>query len=458
MPQVLSSPVSQVITNGGTDLFSYPNTAAPSILGLQTPPSQPLPPGTATAANLLSPDLQIAAQLKNFPADLYDLTPGSVLMHFMQALLGNAGAGQLRRRQMIARLQQAITSTRFYDLDSFYGALFGAQRGPSGALPVNPNTGLPADPYGDLASPDGWDQIEAIDAQFRERIIALARAITLGGTLAGMRAIGEAISGVPCQVYETWRLLDNAFGPAPGVNTWQALQTGYPTWSAIPATQTWQALEGIVTFTGLLGGGAPNEIVIQPRKTYSSSVSDQQQQGSDLFGIASVAEALRPAAALVSVDVTGPGIVVPVQISGAWADSQYWGITQLVTPANPADPAYAACRASFQGPNAGELPLGTYVSPSPPLSRTQGIQYSYAADVTTVTAQAVTGTSPNQAAVTDGQDFETVCFPGRKQTLAYLPAQAIMPPSQAASARTSSPVTVMCAPYSGPRAPVARAS
>lgn len=459
MPQVVTAPVSTIIANGGTDLFSYPSTSQPSILGLQTPTSQPLPPGTDSATNLLNPDLQLQAQLKNFPATVYDLSPTSVVTHFMAALLGNAGVGQLRKRQMISRLQQAITSTHFYDLDSFYGALFGATRGPSGSLPVNPNTGQPVDPYGDLASPDGWDEIQAIDATFRERIIQLARAITLGGTLPGLQALAEAICGVPCAVYETWRLQANAQGPAPGLNTWQQLMSDYATWGAIPSSETWQGIEGIVAYNGLLGNGAPTEIVITPKKTYSSSVADQAQQGSDMFGILSVAEVLKPASSLVSVDMGGLAVVLPAQISAAWADSEYWEIVNLVTPLNPTDPAYAAIMASYQ---AGDIPnSGTVAQPSPPLSRSQGSQYSYAADVTTVAAQAVTGADPNSAVLDDGQDYQTIIYrdgdhdaDNAPQVFAYLPSQAVMPPSHATTARTSSAVTVKAAPYSGPRVPV----
>jgi hypothetical protein len=375
----------------------------------------------------------------------------------MQAVLGAGGSGQLRKRQMIARLQQAITSTRFYDLDSFYGALFGAQRGPDGTLSTNPNTGLPVNPYTDLASPDGWDEIEATDARFRERIIQLARAISLGGTVPGLQALAEAISGVPCMIYETWRLLDNAEGPAPGYQTWAQVQASYPSWSAIPAAQTWQATEGIVTYAGLFGSNVPNEVVIQPKRNYSSSEDDLIQQGADIFGILSVVEVLKPAATLVSVDTSGPDVVLPAQIVAAWADSDYQEIVHLVTPVNSSAPAYAAITGSYQGVNAAQTPAGTYVQPSPPLSRSSGSQYSYASDVTTVTASAVSGDDPNAATVTDGQDFQTVVFPAIRP-VQYTPPQAVMPPQQAATARTSSSAAVIAAPYSGPRVPVARAS
>lgn len=464
MPQVVTDPtlVPGVITNGGSDLFSYPSVAQASVLSLQAPATQPLPPGTTTATNLMSPDLQLAPQMANFPPEVYDLSPGSLLTRVMQALLGASGTGQLRKRQMVARLQQAITSTRFYDLDSFYGALFGAARGPDGTLPDNPSTGLPFDPYSDLASPDGWDEVEAADSRFRERVIALAKAITLGGTVPGIRALAEAVTGTTCQVYETWRLLDNALGPAPGFQTWEEVAGQYPTWSAIPAAQTWQGLEGYVVFSGLLGNGTPNEIVIQPRKSYSSSQEDQAARGADMLAILSVVEVLKPAASIVSVNFSGPGALALVRPSAAWSHSQNWELVHVVTPLLPSLPAYAAITGSYQGTGSGALPQGSYVTPAPPLSRSSGGQYSCAADVTSVVARASTGEDPNSAVVTDGQDFQTVIFPpapGQPPSVArYLPSQAVMSPQAAAAARASSPVAVKSAPYSGPRVPVARAT
>lgn len=89
MPQVQSDPaLNQIITNGGEDLFSYPNVAQPSILDLQTDSTQPLPPGTGSDSQLLVPDLHVDVQLKNFPGNVYDVSPTSLLTHFMRALLG----------------------------------------------------------------------------------------------------------------------------------------------------------------------------------------------------------------------------------------------------------------------------------------------------------------------------------------------------------------------------------
>jgi hypothetical protein len=251
--------------------------------------------------------------------------------------------------------------------------------------------------------------------------------------------------------------LGQAEGPAPGYQTWQQVTTSEPLWSSFGTSQTWQSVEGVVSFAGLFGNGTPNEIIIQPRKNYSSSLTDQQREGADKFGVLSVAEVLRPAASLITVDTSAPQISVPVQIASAWADSQYWEIVQLVTPANPASPPYLPIANSYQGSNADEVPGGTFVMPKPPMSCSQGAQYSYASDVTTVTAATTSGGDPNATQVSDGQDFEVVVFPGGRQA-GYTPAQAVMPPGQAQTARTASPVSVLCAPYSGPRVPVMRAS
>lgn len=451
MPQVLRDPTlsTGVITNGGTDLFSYPNVRQGSVLGLQTPSTLPLPAGTATGTNLLSPPMQVAAQLVNFPSNVYDVSPTSMLYHFMQALLGDAGTGQLLRRDMISRLQQAITSTHFYDLDSFYGALFGAQRGPAGSLPANPATGQPADPYGDLASPDGWDEIEAADAVFRERVIQLARAITLGGTMPGMIALAEAVTGVTCQAWEAWRL--GAGDSSPSAQTWAQVTSAYTPWSA-SAGQTWSALEGYVPFIDV--NGIPSEVVIEPRKQYGSTAEGLAEQGADMFGVLSVTEVLRPAASVVSFAPAGIATMVPLKIASAWADSENWELTHTVTPANASSDAYAPVAGSYQGVNAAQLPAGTYVQPRPPLSRSGSGQYSYAGEVTSAVSRAVQGFHPADSQVTDGQNYQAVAFPGGGVTR-YQASQGVMPPGRAASARAASNVAVKSAPYSGPRVPAA---
>lgn len=457
MPAVVSDPSlrGNIITQQGPTIFDYPDTPQPSILQFQTLPTAPLPDRTATATGLLAPDLLFARRLANFPEALFDLSPGSSLMLFLKALMGDAGAGQLRKRQVVAQLQSAVTSTNFYDLDAFYGALFGALRGPDGALPQNPSTGNLASPYTDLATQDAWDDIYSIDAIFRERIIQLARAITMGGTRPGLQAIAEAITGVPCQVYEVWALIDaQGLQGAPG--SWAALQGQYPAWNAIPAGETWDELQSVVIYGGM-GISARNEIIIVPRRTYDTTPAGQQQRAADEWGVLKVAEMLKPAASLVTVNTNGVQADRVVPITSMWADSEYWEVTTTVTPSEPAsNPAYSVYLTSIQRngkPVAADEALPT---PYPPFSQSQGSQSSYVADVGNVQATSSTGPYDFVHALTRS-NWETEHAPSGR-TLSWKPQQALMTPAKAAAAVASSSVSMQSAPYSGPRMPVKSAT
>jgi hypothetical protein len=490
MPAITQNPnpnnnLGTVVSNGAgpsASIWQYPNSPAQSILNFQTVPSQPLPGGTSAATGLLTPPALIQSQLVNFSPAVFDLSPDSALLHFMQALLGDSGVGQLRKRQLMARLQEQITGTQFYDLDSFYGALFGAIRGPSGSLPVNPSTGLTVNPYADLASPDGWDDINAADAAFRERIIQLARAINLGGTVAGLRAQAEALSGVKCHIYETWRIIDRQ-GPQTGVIsagsstsytrqvTWSQMQAQYATWAAIPFDTSWNWLSGYTTvivvpgttssYTPPLGGLGVNcraEVVVMPRKKYGSDLASQRRWGADQYGIESVLEVLKPASVLLSVTQEAQEVLTTIPIAAAYADSEFWEVTYTVTPSAPVSPCYSVAQNSYQR---GGLPPGSSWSvPRPPDCGGQGSNISYAGEVTaswahgTWTAPGIVAT-PSQYSdgqVVDQHDYEIENLAG--QQVSYLPQLAVMDPVRAASARTSGSQGVKSAPYSGPRIPV----
>lgn len=450
MPQVISDPSVQtgIVSNGGLDLFSYPDTPSASILDFQTPAGSPAPSGTTTETGLITPDLVLAQRLKNFPDSVYDLAPTSVLTHFMQAMLGDSGVGQIRKRQLIAMLQSAMTSTHFYDLDSFYGALFGAIRGPSGTLPDNPATSQPVSPYTDLATPDAWDEVLAIDARFRERVIALARAITLGGTIPGLRALAEAITASKCQIYEVWRLIDNQGPQSVTTFTWATEQVTYPAWSSFTPTTTWQTVVGtdaLVSYGGL-GINSRAEVVITPVQTYPGTPEGLRQQESDAYGISSVVEVLKPANVVVSVELNGMLVNTPVTISAIWADSENAELVAYVTPANASDPAYAKATSAYQP---GGAPVATtFPVPSPVFCRKLGTRVSYAGDVTVATGQA---SQDGYTSLLNNSDFDRVSYPDGS-TVDYTAASAVMDPSRAAGARVAA--SIQAAPYSGPRVPV----
>lgn len=463
------------IVSQDTSIFDYPNTPAPSVLALQVPATQPLPGRTSTATGLLFPDLLISRRLVNFPEEVYTLQPSSLLVRFMAALMGPAGAGQLRQRQLVARLQAAICGTHFYDLDAFYGALFNARRGDAGALPQNASTGTTFSPYTDLATQDGWDDIDAQDSRYRERVIQLARAIAMGGTIPGIQAMAEAITRVPCDVYEVWRLID--FQSPEGVNglTWNEIQTDFPTWAAASG-QSWDQMQDIVMY-GVLGINARNEVIIQPQRTYSADLASQQQAITDASGIMDVVRVLAPDFALVSVSTTGSLVDSPVAIAGLAADSDYWEVigkavlpsappTAPVAPPNaPSSPSSAPPPSPYAGwlqayDRGGQLqdPGGPMKPAIPPFSQGQGSQYSHVSSIaqsfSSVSAQAVASTSDLiSAAQHDLKNFQVVTFPDGSQS-SYQPSWGITDPVTAAAGRAASPTSKIAAPYSGARAPV----
>lgn len=174
------------------------------LLPMQTAtPKGPQPSALERATGLLNPAATTDSSLSHFSSALYDLRPQSHLVKFMRALLGDSGAGQLHKRNLVTRLGSVLSGSRFYELDGLYGSIFSDRR--------HIDEKLPMDPRDSVATPEEWDAIAASDAKFRERIIALAKAIPMGATVPGMQQAAEAVVGAPCQIYEIGALL-NAYG------------------------------------------------------------------------------------------------------------------------------------------------------------------------------------------------------------------------------------------------------
>lgn len=445
------------IVNQSSTIFDYPDTPASSLMSLQGSPSAPLADRTATATGLLFPDLLLEQRLANFPQQVWNLTPSSLLYRFMSALMGPAGAGQLRSRQQFSRLQSAVAGTHFYDLDAFYGALFGMTRGNAAALPQNPSTGTTFNPYTDLATQDGWDEIEALDAVYRERVIQLARAITLGGTVPGLQAMAEAILRVPCAVAETWKVIDYQGTQSGTGSTWGAIQARYARWNSFGAA-TWGTLTG--TSFGGLGISARSEVIITPQKSYAGDLASQQVAVSDAQAVMAVLRVLAPASCLVSVNTTGVDSDAPVPLAAVSSDSDYWEITAKVQ-VPPSDPKYAGYTVAYdRGGQRADLtiPLAPGV---PPFSQGQGAQYSYVSSAAVAFSSTwEPTTSPVavlEASKKDTKNYQVVTFPGGKK-VSYLPAWGLADPAAAAAGRAATAVSVTSSPYSGPRVPVVTAA
>lgn len=173
------------------------------LLALQVTPTEIQPSVTKTETDLLLQPTSVYERLRHFPENVYDLSPESSVSKLMKVLLGDAGAGQLRKRLFVQHMQATLQGSHFFDLDRFYGPLLGIRRSPSEVLTF--------DPYVQTATRDQWDDAHARDASFRSRIEQLARAIVYGPTPAGMELIAEALLAVDCDVYESYVQADGSY-------------------------------------------------------------------------------------------------------------------------------------------------------------------------------------------------------------------------------------------------------
>lgn len=428
------------------DVSSAPNTG---LIPLQSDPAGPLVSGVARATNMLLPDAPTMQQLRNFPEDLYDLRASSVLVRLMKVLLGDAGAGQLRKRTLVTRLESALSGANFFDLDRFWGAIFGALRQPGEALAINP--------MDDVATPDEWDALMAADASYRERITELARAVSMGGTVPGLQQVAEALVQAPVDIYESWQLLDS-YGSLvlADPNTWNQVESLYPTWSSFAPSDTWSRVEGTVE-VGRTNTNTRSEIVIRPRKDYSSTPDHTSDYPRDQNALVRVLQKLRPAGTIVTVD-PGLGVPhVPQPISGLQADSFYWEITPKVQPKESLQSGSTTVYPMSQGQqSAGTDPAARRVLPRPPFAGVQGRSWTYNTTVSAATSYAFTASDPlDFADPQDGtasplSDDQLVVYRDGTQTR-YTAHKGVLGAQQVLAAQAVSDGVLVAHPYTGDR-------
>lgn len=360
----------------GAAVFSDSLSATDTtLLSLQTTVTLPQSAAMETATGMLLPDTLVTDRLRHFPEEFFNLRLSSHLVRFMNAVLGEAGAGQLRKRYLVARLQAAMSSTHFFDLDRFWGAIFGASRMADEVLGINPLL--------DTATPDEWDSIQTADAKYRTRLNNLASAIPLGATIPGLQTAAEAITGVDVDIYEMWAIIDRSglgqrsapgdfrtwfnmenefpdwahlegikwpalevnlstsgleLAPGSSANTWNYDEAHYSTWDDAENV-SWVDLQGHQTTdpTGWGGFGrspVPNraEVVIRPKKEYPDTETGRRARAADEYQLYRVLNKLKPAGVLLTVDSDGLVMHTPIRPGRLSADSNYWEITTKTTP------------------------------------------------------------------------------------------------------------------------------
>jgi hypothetical protein len=435
VPQIISS---------ASDLFTTPLIPLASLLPQQVNPSLPTAANVAAATGMLLPQPDLDRMLAHFPTEIYDLRPTSHLSRFMSVLLGDAGVGQLRRRENLARINSTLTGASFLDQDRLWGAIFSMARTLSEQLPI--------DPADQVATITEWDELEQADAQYRERLIALCAALPLAGTMPGILAAASAIIGAPVEASETWRLVDA--GGATPTRTWGQV-SALGGWGILD-TQPWITIEHLFSI-GLSGVNSRAEVVIRPLKTYATGRVGQITAASDTKALTEILSKLVPDGILVTVDnaVSAPGVDVP--IASVWADSSRAQISPLVTvsPTIPAATAAACYPLSAQQVAADLSPTATRYLPVPYGVNTAAASWDFNAAITTTTSYAYTDTTdaglgaPGDGTPVPGDNQTVVWRDGTAST--FTPDLAVAPPSLAAASRLGSPGHLAVHPWSGSR-------
>lgn len=430
-------------------------SAAPSstIVPLQVNATIPQSTALAAATGMLVTDVSIANHLQHFPEEAYDLRPTSHLVRLMQVLLGESGVGQLRKRLALAQwAASSIQGARFFDLDRFYGAILGARRTAAEELPVNALDTA-------TATLGEWEQMEAADASYRDRMVALARSIPMAGTKPGLQAAAEAVIGAPCEVFESWALLEAAVGGSIG-HTWDFLEASFPTWNAIDG-QLWSTLEGVL-FSGRSGVQTRAEVLVRIRKDYPQTPLGRQEQQEDAWAVSRVLERLKPANVLLTVDAQGVVVQKALAVAAASADSEDWQVVQQVTP-DAALPLWAVYPLTAGQQAAGVDPTGARIMPVPPLTTRVGDEWTHEAP-----SQSARSYTYAPLDVADGDWTHPGGIPDMSSTSSadqvvvwqdgsaeiYRASRGLLDAAHAIAAKASTDGALMSHPYSGDRRPV----
>lgn len=205
-----------------------------------------------------------------------------MLYKYMDALCGTSGAGQLVNEILLARLNGALETIYFNELDYIFGNLNFMSRSPAETYTYNPMV--------DMLTSDQWDEVRVKDAWYRDRLQQFFIACSKGGTPDGIRTCVRAAIAVECDLFEIWRYVDNF---------------------------------GLGDDLGRAPTSARNELVIRPHKT--SLLPQETRLLRDML------EKIKPLDVIITISLEGLGVVTPVSISAATADSTYYEVQKMVT-------------------------------------------------------------------------------------------------------------------------------
>ncbi|WP_267716770.1 DUF7297 family protein [Streptomyces sp. CoH17] len=230
----------------------------------------------------LFPPKSIEERLYSFSETVYTADPSTHLYKFVDALCGDAGAGNLRKELTTARLNQSLDSLRFRDLDTLFSGSFQLNRLVSETYDYNPVQGM--------YTSDEWDEMRTKDSWYRERCKDFVAACNAGGTPQGFRLMVRSAIGTDCDLFEVWRYIDE------------------------------YGLKGTLGRTGLT---LRNEIVVKPHK---SPLSQKEK-----YLVVKALDRIRPMDCIVTVDEQGLAVNTLITPRSVGADSSYFEVQKEVT-------------------------------------------------------------------------------------------------------------------------------
>lgn len=231
----------------------------------------------------LMPPKSTELRMEHFDEPVYSATPDTILYKFIDAICGDAGAGSLKKEIFMQRLSGAITGIYGSDLDYIFGNMHFLSRAPSEGYPYNTMT--------QMLTADQWNEVRVKDQWYRNRITEFFQACTSGGTTDGIRQAVHAACSVDCEIFETWRYMDNF---------------------------------GLIDNLGRSPVAVRNEVVIKP---YKATLEPQERRL-----LRDMLDKIMPQDSVATIDTNGLAVSSPVPIRSITADSNYYQVEKVVTP------------------------------------------------------------------------------------------------------------------------------
>lgn len=230
----------------------------------------------------LMPPRSTEARLAHLDETVYRADPTTVIYKLIDALCGDAGAGDLKKQSFLNRLAQALENIYFSDLDYIFGGM--------GFLSRSDAESYPYDPMNDMLTSDQWDEVRIKDAWYRARVRDFFVAAGHGGTPEGIRMATIAGTSVDCDIYEVWRYMDNY---------------------------------GIPNAIGRAPVSTRSEFVVAPHKT---SLGNKERRL-----LRQMLTRIAPVDTIVTINTAGLAVHIPVTIKAAASDSSYFEVQKIVT-------------------------------------------------------------------------------------------------------------------------------